>query len=88
MDRGTETMIERQNCDRHETMIREVAALNVEVSNMKASNERITVTMEKMTDKLSEMERRMIWWAGGISCCSTILVGIVSNLDKIKSLLN
>lgn len=75
---------ERQPCGNHEGMVRDVTELKVEMRGMKDSQVRTIESLEKLTDKLSGIEKTMIWWSGALG----LGIAVLSNLDKIKALLS
>lgn len=77
---------ERQ-CDRHEGMVISVTELKSEVRSMKEAHERVAESVDKMSDKLNAMENKLILWGGALGIGGSVLMGLISNIDKIKALI-
>lgn len=82
MGNERQSRAESASCERHEGMVREVTEMKVEVRGMKDGQERLTDSLGKMTEKLSSLEKTMIWWSGALG----LGIALLSNIDKIKAL--
>ncbi len=80
-------MAPEKQCERHEGMIVAVTELRGEVRSVKEAHERMADSVERISDKLGDIERKLILWGGLIGTGGAILVALISNADKIKSLI-
>ena len=87
METAQEPAMVREQCDRHEGMVVGLTEVKSEVRSMKESHERVAESVEKMSEKLNAMESKLILWGGALGIGGSILMGLISNLDKIKALL-
>ena len=78
----------KEQCERHEGMVIGLTRLESEVKGMKESHERVAESVDKMSDKLNAMENKLILWGGALGIGGSVLMGLISNIDKIKALLS
>jgi hypothetical protein len=83
----TATMAPKEQCERHEGMVIGLTRLEGEVKTMKEAHERVAESVEKMSEKLNEMQNKLILWGGALGIGGSVLMGLISNIDKIKALL-
>jgi hypothetical protein len=77
--------IEKQ-CERHENMVRELTETRMEVRGMKDAHERVAESVDRVSEKLTTIEKNLIWWGGLLGTGGAVMVAAISNLDKIKAL--
>jgi 2-phosphoglycerate kinase len=78
---------ERPRCGAHEEMIKDMTEVKSEVRHMKESHERVADSVDKMSEKLNAMENKLILWGGALGIGGSVLMGVISNIDKIKAII-
>jgi 2-phosphoglycerate kinase len=78
---------ERSRCSAHEGMIKDMTEVKSEVRHMKESHERVADSVDKMSEKLNAMENKLILWGGALGIGGSVLMGVISNIDKIKAII-